>query len=181
MGTPVAIVVVVLAVIAAGALYYYRRNAPQATPQVGQQLQKKMLVVRLAPLGNSGQMGTAVLHEKDGKVRVEVDLLNAPASAEPAHIHAGACPNPGEVKYPLTSVAGGLSDTVLDVSLNQLLASLPLAINIHKSANDIKTYVACGDLLVSGLMPERGGTDMLPGGLPMLPPGPMPSAPKKSQ
>ncbi len=94
----------------------------------------------------SGQHGTVALKPRGSKTVVEVHLLGAPATAEPAHIHAGSCShlNPAP-KYPLTSVVNGISETTVDVSIATLTAG-GLAVNVHKSASDLKDYVACGDL-----------------------------------
>lgn len=94
----------------------------------------------------SGQHGTVALKPRGSKTVVEVHLLGAPATAEPAHIHAGSCShlNPAP-KYPLTSVVNGISETTVDVSIATLTGG-GLAVNVHKSASDLKDYVACGDL-----------------------------------
>jgi hypothetical protein len=73
-------------------------------------------------------------------------------AAHPAHIHLGTCaeldPNPA---FPLMDVAQiedgtvETSTTTVDVSLDDLLAT-PYAINAHESAENISTYVACGDI-----------------------------------
>src|SRR5215211_1780685 len=66
---------------------------------------------------------------------------------QPAHIHSGTCAELGDVVYPLTDVdASGESITVVETSLADLSATGPYAINIHLSADDIGTYVACGDI-----------------------------------
>ncbi|HVL26105.1 MAG TPA: hypothetical protein VM450_18575 [Thermomicrobiales bacterium] len=73
-------------------------------------------------------------------------------AAHPSHIHKGTCaeldPNPAYPLNDVTQIGDGAvasSTTTVDVSLDDLLAS-PYAINVHKSAEDISTYVACGDL-----------------------------------
>jgi hypothetical protein len=77
---------------------------------------------------------------------VKIELNNAPASSEPAHIHAGACPNPGAIAYDLTDVVAGHSTSVIDTTMDNLMKQLPLAINIHKSAAEIITDLSCGDI-----------------------------------
>jgi len=97
-----------------------------------------------------------------------------PAS-HPAHIHDGACPEVGDVVYPLndllptgeaatpeaaeslalastpaaTPFAGGevvaASTTDVDASLDEIL-SAERAINVHLSPELIQEYIACGDL-----------------------------------
>lgn len=99
---------------------------------------------------NSGVSGTASLTQVDGKVKVELKtsggILALVSPSEPAHIHTGSCANIGAVKYPLSNVIAGRSTTVVDASLNDLKAGLPLAINVHKSSAAIGTYIACTDL-----------------------------------
>ncbi|MDO8584626.1 MAG: hypothetical protein Q7R85_00700 [bacterium] len=105
------------------------------------------VVVELSAQNKSGEFGTATLTDVGGKTRVALKLTGAPSGvSQPAHIHIGACPNPGAVKYPLAYLVGGASDSVLDVSLDALKAQLPLAINVHKNSEEVKVYVACGDV-----------------------------------
>jgi hypothetical protein len=100
-------------------------------------------------------------------------------AAHPAHIHAGTCaeldPNPA---YPLNDVTRvedsdvATSTISLDVTLDELLAS-PFAINAHASAEDIATYIACGDItgpVVDGvlLVPMRAQNDSGIGGIAVL-------------
>lgn len=101
---------------------------------------------------NSGISGTATLSEKDNKVKVSLDfkssVLGLLSLAQPAHIHVGSCANIGSVKYPLNSAISGKSETMLDVSLANIKASLPLAINVHKSVAESNIYVACVDIKI---------------------------------
>jgi hypothetical protein len=104
-------------------------------------------VFALNAQNGSGESGTFALQPFGSKTEVEIHLLGAPKDvAQPAHIHTGTCaklnPTP---KYPLASVHDGFSETLLDVPMATLLAT-PLAVNVHKSASDIKTYVACGNI-----------------------------------
>ena len=93
------------------------------------------------------QSGTATLEEKNDKVEVVLSLttesLTGPQSA---HIHSGECPGVGAVVFPLTNVVNGMSTTLLDTTLTELRAQLPLAINVHKSTDEVKVYTACGSL-----------------------------------
>jgi hypothetical protein len=90
------------------------------------------------------------------------------AADHPAHIHTGSCPTPGEVIAPLgaagmsydmdgTVMAGAemvgqetgtpveISVTTVAVSLADLVAT-PHAVVVHLSADEIGTYIACGDI-----------------------------------
>lgn len=106
----------------------------------------KAVTVPIKAQNGSGETGSATLTPQGDKTKVEVTLSGAPASAQPAHIHEGSCakldPKP---KYPLENVTDGKSSTVLPVSVSALTAG-GYAINVHKSAEDLKTYVACGDI-----------------------------------
>jgi len=107
---------------------------------------KPILTIPLIAQNNSGESGTALLKEKDGKVTVSLALSGAPNVIQPAHIHMGGCANLNGIKYPLSFPVNGVSETLLDVTLAQLKSEFPLAINVHASTADASTYVACGDL-----------------------------------
>lgn len=140
-------------VIAKKGGYNYNSNsssytAPSAlSPTSGNAMMAGKMTVLLSELNASGETGTAILSDENGKTKVVLSITGALAGAsQPAHIHLGSCPTPGAVKYPLTNVIDGKSETVVDVSLENLKKQLPLAINVHKSQSEIKSYVACGDL-----------------------------------
>jgi hypothetical protein len=107
----------------------------------------------------SGETGTVVLSPALGgaATSVTIALKGAPDVAQPAHIHMGSCakldPKP---TYPLKSVTDGKSTTTVQVSMDKLSAG-SFAVNIHKSADDLATYVACGD--ISG---KKGDAMMMP-------------------
>jgi hypothetical protein len=101
----------------------------------------------LSGQNGSAQDGVAILTEESGGVRVRLSVANSPKDIpQPAHIHIGSCPNPGEVKYALSPVVNGFSETILPVTFAQMEIVPALAINVHKSADEVKTYVSCGDL-----------------------------------
>ena len=87
-------------------------------------------------------------------------------SGRPAHIHEGSCPEVGAVVAPLTDLTtadgtvtmmgtpaadtGGAipaeySFTQVDLSLDDILAG-EHAVNVHMSADQNDTYLACGDI-----------------------------------
>jgi plastocyanin len=83
------------------------------------------------------------------------------AEVHPAHIHTGTCAELGDVVAPLTDVAhigddgertGATSSipvkssvTVVDMPLQEIIDG-GHAINVHLSADEIDTYIACGDI-----------------------------------
>jgi Cu/Zn superoxide dismutase len=103
--------------------------------------------IALRAQSGSGESGTARLTRAGaGKTVVLVQLDNAPKEAQPAHIHRGTCdeldPTPA---YPLADVKNGRSRSEVNASLQTLLRD-SYAINVHKSAAEAKTYVACGEI-----------------------------------
>lgn len=114
-----------------------------ATPEVT----VNEMTVNLAEENKSGESGTATLKETNGKITVTLNLIGFMKDiVQPAHIHVGACPGVGAVKYPLTDIINGSSVTVLSATLAEIKQNLPLAINVHKSAKEITNYTACGEL-----------------------------------
>ena len=108
------------------------------------------VTLTMSAQNGSGEDGTATLTQTAAGVQVVVSLKNAPATAQPAHVHPGTCANLNPApQYPLTSVVSGSSTTVLKgVTLEQLLSGT-FAINVHKSTSDLGTYVSCGDIKAS--------------------------------
>ncbi|MEX0896007.1 MAG: hypothetical protein WDZ94_03640 [Patescibacteria group bacterium] len=109
------------------------------------------VTVELSEQSDLGQSGVATLENNDdGMLVVTLSMTGGEfPEPQPAHIHLGACPDPGAVSYPLENVVDGSSVTTLDVSWEDLeTAGEPLAINVHKSAAEASVYTACGDLPV---------------------------------
>lgn len=168
------LIVLGLAGIGGGVVYLKNKNkavtmesptpTPTPTPMPEGMMKARTMTVKLASQNDSRQAGEAVLTEVEGdKVKVVLSLSGAPTGvAQPAHIHAGACPTPGAVKYPLTSVTNGASQTELDVTLDELVAQLPLAVNVHKSSTEAGVHVACGDVKANMM---QGGDGMMDGGM----------------
>lgn len=172
---PLAIIIIVLLILG-GAGYALKKRADnkedkneKETPSVqtgmpvpGTDTEEKEVIkepttlqIKLTEQNASGQGGQAVIVPiGTSTVRVIVNLAGKPSSeAEPAHIHIGSCPNPGAVKYPLVNVGKGASQTdIPNMTVEKLLSELPLAINVHKSAADLKTYVACGNITMETVM-----------------------------
>ena len=105
------------------------------------------LTVKMNALNGSGESGTVTLTQESNGVEVVFKLDNAKGS-QPAHIHEGTCSNlnPSPL-YPLSNVVNGTSTSeLMGVKIDQLLAG-HYAINVHKSAADLATYVSCGDIV----------------------------------
>ena len=104
--------------------------------------------VTLSALNGSGETGTATLTKSGEKqTKVVLSVMGAPAGVnQPVHIHKGTCakldPKPA---FPLSPVVDGKSETTVNASLDSLQKD-GYAINGHKSAQDVKTYVFCGNV-----------------------------------
>jgi hypothetical protein len=111
----------------------------------------KSVNVKLSQQNKSKESGTAKLTPAGDKTKVELSIKGAPKGvSQPAHIHEGSCakldPKP---KYALQNVVDGKSTTEVPVSISELQKG-NLAINVHKSAEEVKVYVACGDIKGGG-------------------------------
>ena len=98
----------------------------------------------------------------------EVPAPEAATVARPVHIHAGNCEELGEVVAPLTDLTGpvgapvGQADRAAIGESSYTNVPLPLdailagdhAINAHLSADEIGTYIACGE--IGGILTPQG-------------------------
>ena len=134
--------------VAVGFLLFANRQTTVETPLVEvPDVVTTTETVVLAQQNESGETGVATLTEENGRLMVTLNMTGSPEGvAQPAHIHTGACPDVGGVVYPLTNVMDGVSETTLEVTMDQLRAGLPLAINVHKSVQESGVYTSCGDL-----------------------------------
>jgi hypothetical protein len=102
--------------------------------------------VTLRTLNDSGVTGTVSFAELGEKTTVGIVVEPGGNPDMPAHIHPGTCdeltPQP---KFPLENVRDGKSTTDVPASIDELFAG-GLAVNIHRSNDDLKTYTACVDL-----------------------------------
>ncbi|MDQ2655709.1 MAG: hypothetical protein M3Z20_21995 [Chloroflexota bacterium] len=103
-----------------------------------------------------------------------VSETQAGEAPHPVHLHAGTCAELGEVVVPLMDVAApdeamleGAA-TAQEVNLSQTNIDMPLqeiidggyAINVHKSAEEIDVYIACGDVGGAVIEDPSGRTEL---------------------
>ena len=148
-------IILILVLLGGGGYYLYAKRStlypttpgttyipPSTTTTAGEKI-----TLTLKEQNNSGESGTATLEEAGGKLNVTLSLTGAPAGiTQPAHIHTGTCATIGGVLYPLTFPVDGVSQTTLNITLAQLRAQMPLALNVHKSQAEASVYYSCGDL-----------------------------------
>jgi hypothetical protein len=104
------------------------------------------LTVKMIALNGSGENGTATITQDANGIAVAVSLPGAKGS-QPTHIHIGTCANLNKApEYALKNTVDGKgASTVPGVTIAQLLKG-HYAINVHKSAADLATYVSCGNI-----------------------------------
>ena len=111
--------------------------------------------------GRSFRLGSVAVLTALALVTPGLAAQDDEAESHPAHIHGGTCADLGDVVYPLTDITpigGGTersgaasaipvegSTTVVDTPLQDLIDG-DFAINVHLSADEIDTYIACGDI-----------------------------------
>src|SRR5215218_9408842 len=101
------------------------------------------------------------------RAQTPVSQADTEAESHPAHIHSGTCDQLGDVVYPLADVtyptgeqmgaAGGHEVKIsevnhVDAPLQEIIDG-GHAINVHLSAEEIGTYIACGN--IGGIVHER--------------------------
>jgi len=109
----------------------------------------------LKPGAGSSITGKAEVEgEGDKATEAEISIKGATAGAElPWHVHSGKCGSAGPVvgadaAYPLLKVkrnGEAEAEAKLDIAAP---TSGDYHVNVHKSAADMKTIVACGDLVL---------------------------------
>jgi hypothetical protein len=105
------------------------------------------VTIQLETLNDSGVTGTVTLISLGDRTQVDVDVDPAGHPDMPSHIHPGDCDNlVPQPKYPLRNVVDGKASTVVAVPLSELLGG-DLAINLHNSNEDMRTYTACANLV----------------------------------
>ena len=141
MKTTAAVLVAVLAAVLAGCGSESGTKSTTTTSKAGEEIK-----VQLQEQNFSGEAGTATLTAVGDKTRVDILMASYAANAQPTHIHKGTCAKlDATPAYPLHNLVAGKSLTVVPISLDDLLEG-KYAINVHRSAKQLKTYVACGEI-----------------------------------
>ncbi len=98
------------------------------------------------PGRNATQAGTVTLEPVGAQTKVTIEVASGGAGvSQPAHIHTGACPGVGGVAFPLTNVVDGKSETTVNATAAQIMATAH-SINIHRSTTEAAVYTACVEL-----------------------------------
>lgn len=122
---------------------------------------KHEAMAKLEMVDDSGYHGKAHLKDMgDGMTHVKIHLEGmSEGMSMPAHIHMGSMDDYDEKpKYPLNNVEDGMSETEVEVSLEEL-TSEDHVIAVHMSEEDL-TIVAVGEIHKMMKMPETGAGGM---------------------
>ncbi len=119
-----------------------------------------MAKAELEMVDESGYHGKAHLKDMgDGMTHVKVHIEGMSEDMSmPAHIHMGTTDEYGPPKYALNNVENGMSETEVEVSLEEL-TSEEHVIAVHMSEEDL-TVVAVGEIHKMTGMPETGAGGM---------------------
>ena len=125
------------------------------------------MIVSRYSLGRSLRIGSLVASSLLLLVVPAMAAQDDADEAHPAHIHSGTCDELGDVVYPLADVAAPTGEEMgtagghavkaseqnhVDVPLQEIIDG-GHAINVHLSADEIGTYIACGT--IGGVVHER--------------------------
>ena len=103
------------------------------------------VVVDLAELNSSGQMGTATLTPSGGGTLVTVETVNYLVDPQPAVVYRGTGAELGEAVFELAIIEDGISVTTIDASLADLRGA-PHAVGVAESRAKPDVHVACGEI-----------------------------------
>ncbi len=113
--------------------------------------------------GYEGITGTATLTDNgDDTTTVKIELEGSPeGGVHPAHFHDGTdCSQNEPVVHDLGPVENMMSETVVEESFEDLVEE-NYYLNVHLSADEVATVVACGDEYeVMAEMPDSGAGGM---------------------
>ena len=102
--------------------------------------------IALSEQKGSGVNGTVEFTVVGRKTAVTIKVDPAGNLDMPAHIHPGTCDNMiPQPKFPLESAKDGSSSTVVPATIDELFAG-GLALNLHKSNDEMKVSTACVEI-----------------------------------
>jgi hypothetical protein len=120
------------------------------------------VTIQLDEQNGSGQTGEATFTAAGpAETHVVVEVTNPPAESQPIHVHKGSCAEiDPEPLYGLPNLMDGRTETTISAPLDELTAG-GLALNAHRSDEQLDLYVACGNLpgSVSGVTDTSGDDD----------------------
>jgi hypothetical protein len=106
------------------------------------------VTIAIKPREGSGVTGTATLTPLGAsRVKVTLEIANAPPGELPAHIHFDTCRDFSPIRYGLSNVVNGKSETIVITPIAYLRRGHGrFSINVHKPNDPDLTIIACGDI-----------------------------------
>ena len=105
--------------------------------------------IALSEENNSGETGNVNLKDVEGKVHLSIGMKGFPEDTlQLARIISGKCNSLSEIRYDLTSIDSGRSESTLDISWDELKGKLPLAVVVYKAPTEMGTISSCGNLFL---------------------------------
>lgn len=136
-----------LAVVLVVAFFTLRGSSIFSDDSSARYSETPSLVVYLRSQNDIQETGVASFYDGGKSTKVVLDLEGIPTDgAQPAYVKEGTCDHVGVVKYALIFPKGGSSETILKVSINDILNSLPLSVNIYKSIPELNVSATCGEI-----------------------------------
>jgi|GEM_PF-6742984 len=118
----------------------------------------RLFIFSLLERNNSGEGGVAVLEEVGGRTKLTIDLLGGPVdTSQPARILLGNCQDKGRIMYNLNPIINGGSETIIDLTIDELTSDLPVSISVYAESGNPETETACGEMEIvpSSTPPEN--------------------------
>jgi len=85
-------------------------------------------------------------HDRREALKVALELVNVPPGDLPAHIHLDTSKNPSSIRYGLSNVVNGKSETMVVTPIAYLRRGHGrFSINVHKADPDLP-IIGCGDI-----------------------------------
>lgn len=125
--------------------------APAAAPPAAQPTVRWSASLEPRPQFNDVRASVTAVRSAGGST-VQIELTGAqPGARHPWHVHSGTCGSGGGIvgdagRYPLVRVGDqgrGLETALIDVELEP---GRSYHVNVHRSAEDMGTLIACGEL-----------------------------------
>lgn len=113
------------------------------------------LVVELAPLGDSGESGTAVMKKIGERITVTLDFAGVPEGVtRQAYIYTGSCESLNETVSTLFPAINGTSETILSrspIEMRDIRIESGMSIVVHASEAGQDVVIACGEVTIPAL------------------------------
>ena len=102
------------------------------------------LSVALVEQNESGEFGSAEFTDDQQQTKLMLVVAGETQGERQALLHKGMCDQPGDTVQLLAKLESGISETVLPISLEELLSQLPMSVVVQDPSH---TTVACGELV----------------------------------